>query len=60
MSTRKGQKRLKNIPVDYDEVKQRKNISVTPTAWNLLQQKAKNSGISVSELVERFARNTQG
>ena len=56
MSTKKGQKRLKNIPVLHDEVKERHQIVVTPTAWDNMRSKALKEGISVSELIETLAR----
>ncbi|BAY81291.1 CopG domain protein DNA-binding domain protein [Calothrix parasitica NIES-267] len=57
MSTKKGQKRLKNIPVLHDEVKERHQIVVTPTAWNNMKSKASKEGLSISELIETLARN---
>ncbi|WP_414583068.1 hypothetical protein [Scytonema sp. PCC 10023] len=55
MSTRKGKKAVKNVPLFHDEVKTRHHILLTPTAWQRLQQRAKEQEISVSELVERWA-----
>ncbi|MGJ5675924.1 MAG: hypothetical protein ACR9NN_20290 [Nostochopsis sp.] len=49
-------KRLKNVPVLHDEVKQRHQIVVTPTAWENMKIEANNRGISVSELIEEFGR----
>ena len=60
MSTRKGQKGLKDIPYIYDEVKKTHGISVTDTAWKMLQDKAKGQGISVSEMIEKWIRETAG
>ncbi len=57
MSTKKGQKRIKNIPVLHDEVKERHQIVVTPTAWANMKQEAANRGISISELIEEFGRH---
>ncbi len=57
MSTGKGKKRTKNIPVLYDEPKKRRGIMLTNTAWEFLARQAKTEKISVSELVERYARN---
>lgn len=51
------QKRLKNVPVLHSELKQRHQIVVTPTAWETMKKEAVNRGISVSELIERFARS---
>jgi hypothetical protein len=52
----KGQKRLKNIPVFYDEVKQTHGIKLTDTTWSTLRKVATEQGISISELVERWGR----
>jgi hypothetical protein len=49
-------KRLKNIPVLHDEVKERHQIVVTPTAWASMKKEANNRGISISELIESFGR----
>ena len=57
MSTKKGQKRIKNIPVLHDEVKERHQIVVTPTAWESMKNEAARRGISVSELIEEFGRH---
>ncbi len=52
---RKGKKAVKNVPLFYEEVKTAHHIIVTPTAWLTLQTRAKEQGISVSELIERWA-----
>ncbi len=57
MTTKKGQKRLKNIPILHDEVKERHQIVVTPTAWGNMKEEASRRGISISELIEEFGRN---
>ena len=49
-------KRLRNVPVLHDEVKGRHQIVVTPTAWENMKQEAERRQISVSELIEEFAR----
>jgi PAS domain S-box-containing protein len=41
------------------EPKQAVNLSLTPTAWQVLQQRAYKYGISRSELVERYARSLE-
>ena len=51
------QKRLKNIPVLHDEVKERHQIVVTPTAWESMRKEAISRSISISELIEEFGRN---
>ncbi len=49
-------KRLRNVPVLHDEVKQRHQIVVTPTAWENMKAEASDRGISISELIEEFGR----
>lgn len=56
METKKGQKRIKNIPVLHDEVKERHQIVVTPTAWKNLKHEASIRNLSISELIEEFGR----
>ncbi len=51
-----GQKRLRNIPVLYDEVKKTHGVKLTDTAWNIINEVAQEQGISASELVERWGR----
>lgn len=42
---------------DYDEVKLRINLTLTPTAKKLLQERARDSGCkSLSDYVEKWAR----
>jgi len=60
MSTRKGEIRLKNTPVFYDELKKRRQIMLTPTAWNNIRKLSAAKGISASELIEAWARNLRG
>lgn len=58
MSTRKGQKGQKNIPYLHDEIKTKHTVVLTPTAWKLLKEKANFEGLSVSELIEKWVRDT--
>ncbi len=55
MSTRKGKKPVKNVPLLHEELKSRHCVWLTPTAWDKLQKKATNNGISISELLENIA-----
>lgn len=57
MATGKGQKRVRNSPVFYDEMKKVHELMFTPTAWQKLQNKAKQQGVSVSEMIEIWARS---
>ena len=54
----KGKKKhgLKGVPDNWDEVKQRYNLALTPTAVNSLDAIASRLEISRSELIERVAR----
>jgi hypothetical protein len=60
MSTRKGQKGQKNIPYLHDEVKTKRTVLLTPTAWEKLKRLSLDKEISVSELIEQWARETTG
>lgn len=60
MSTRKSIKGQKNVPFIYDEVKEKRTISITPSSWAWLKEQAKAQGISPSELIERLVRQTKG
>ncbi|NEP15013.1 MAG: hypothetical protein F6K14_33535 [Symploca sp. SIO2C1] len=51
-----SKKRMKNVPVLHNEVKERHQIVVTPTAWTNMKKEASRRGISISELIEVFAR----
>jgi hypothetical protein len=55
-----SKKRLRNIPVLHDEVKKKRTIVLTPTAWKNIKNEASRRGVSASELVEQWARETLG
>ncbi len=42
---------------EYDEAKQRCNLTLTPTARKKLDSIADEQGVSLSELIERYGRN---
>ncbi len=50
----KSQKRMRGIPVHYDELKKTHGIMLTDTVWRWLQLSAKESGTSVGEFIERW------
>jgi len=50
------QKRLRNVPVLHNEVKTKRTVVLTPTAWENMKVEASRRGISVSELIEEFGR----
>ena len=59
MSTGKGKKRVKNQPVLYNELKKVHGISLTDYSWDKLRTMAKKKGLSVSEFVEQWLRETK-
>jgi predicted DNA-binding ribbon-helix-helix protein len=60
MSRKKGIKGQKNVPILYDEVKERHTILLTPTVWIKLKSMAEARGISISEVIENWVRETTG
>jgi hypothetical protein len=56
MSTGKGKKRVRDIPVLYDEPKKRRGVWLTDTAWHSVQESAARRGISASECLEELIR----
>jgi DNA-binding PadR family transcriptional regulator len=52
----KGQKNIKGVPELYNEIKKRVNIALTPSGAEMLKEVAAKEDLSVSELIERFAR----
>jgi hypothetical protein len=53
----KGKPKKGEPRTDYDEQKERINLSLTPTAIASLDKAAEAEGVSRSELVERYARS---
>jgi len=49
-------KRLRDVPILHDEVKTKRTVVLTPTAWENIKIVAKARGISASELIEEFGR----
>jgi hypothetical protein len=56
MSTGKGKKRVRNVPVLYDQPKKKRGVWLTDTAWHSIQESAANRGISASEYLEEMIR----
>ena len=50
-------KRMRNVPVHYNEIKKNRHIVLTDTVWNALKESALQQVISPSELIERLARS---
>jgi hypothetical protein len=59
MSTLK-RKRIKNQPVLYDEVKKKRGVMLTDTAWHKIQELAVRKKISASEYLENLIRSHGG
>ena len=51
-----GKKRLRNIPILHDQVKKKRTIALTDTAYEAMSEAARSENISLSEFVERWAR----
>ncbi|MUG91759.1 hypothetical protein F7734_04395 [Scytonema sp. UIC 10036] len=60
MSTSKGKKRTRNIPVLHEQVKEQHSIMVTPATWKKLQALAIDADKSVSEYLETLIRTIDG
>ncbi|MBW4632170.1 MAG: hypothetical protein KME30_09775 [Iphinoe sp. HA4291-MV1] len=56
MSTGQGKKRVKNIPVLYDEPKKKRGVMLTDTAWQKIQELALKDKTSASEYLEELIR----
>ncbi|NEO42473.1 MAG: hypothetical protein F6J90_41610 [Moorea sp. SIOASIH] len=54
---KKSQKRMRGVPVHYDELKKPHTIMLTDSVWRWLQISAKESGVSVGEFIERWGRS---
>jgi hypothetical protein len=55
--TKGGKKRTKGVPVFWDELKSKRTLTLTDTAWNQLGTKAEELGVSKSELIEALSRS---
>lgn len=56
MSTPKRKKGIKNSPMFYDEIKERKVVYLTKCSWLGAKEKALKTGLSASEYIERLIR----
>jgi hypothetical protein len=52
-----SRKRLKNVPILHDELKEKRTVSLTCTAWNAIKISANQQGVSASECIELWARS---
>lgn len=55
-SDHEGKKRIRGVPIDYDELKRQVSLMLTPTANNKLSALAKKHGLPRSEYLERLLR----
>ena len=61
MSSRKFPiKRVKGQPVHQDELKKRRTVWLTETAWNNVKRVAAEKDISLGEFIEDLLRNLDG
>ena len=58
MTTSKGKKRMRDQPVLHSEVKQKRTIALTPTAWEILKRSAFIENLSMQEYLERIIRKS--
>ena len=56
MSTRKGKKGVKNIPMFYEEIKKKHGIWLTDSSWLGAKEKALRNELSASEYIEQLIR----
>ncbi|NER86831.1 hypothetical protein [Moorena sp. SIO3A2] len=54
---KKSKKKMKGVPVYYDELKKPHTIMFTDSVWKWLQLSAKDSNTSVGEFLERWVRS---
>ncbi|MGO8609244.1 ribbon-helix-helix protein, CopG family, partial [Rhizobium johnstonii] len=53
---RMSDRRRQNEPMEYGESKKKYTVTLTPTAWTVLDEMANQAGLSRSDLIERIAR----
>lgn len=53
-------KKMRNIPILYDELKTKRTVNLTDTAWGKIKAMALEQGISASEVIERWAKGVGG
>lgn len=55
-SDKRGEKRMRGVPVHYDELKKQHGIWLTGHAWEKVKSLAKAEKVSVGEYLERMIR----
>lgn len=55
-SEKRGEKRMRGVPVHYDELKKQHGVWLTDSAWAKVKGLAKTEGVSVGEYLERIIR----
>lgn len=53
-------KKMRGVPVYYDELKKLRSVNLTDTAWGILRTKSLEKEISISEYIERWVREIDG
>jgi hypothetical protein len=53
----KGKARRRGVPIIHNELKQKLNLTLTPTTIEKLTYLAKKAGVSRSEFIEQLVRN---
>lgn len=53
----KGKKRIKDVGILHDEVKEDHHVFITPSSWKKLKEFAGKKGVSISEFIELLVRN---
>ncbi len=56
--SKKGVARRRNVPLLYNEVKSKLNLSLTPSTIDSLTKKAIDLNTSISEMIERWVRKS--
>jgi hypothetical protein len=59
MDKKKGAKRTRNNPVLHDELKRKHTVWLTDSSWRALEIESALQGVSVSELVEKYAQSVK-
>ncbi|AOW98084.1 hypothetical protein BJP34_00335 [Moorena producens PAL-8-15-08-1] len=55
----KSQKRMRGVPVHYDQLKKVHGVMLTDYAWNKLRRMAQKNGVSAGEFIERLIRGIE-
>ncbi|NEO96800.1 MAG: hypothetical protein F6K56_44550 [Moorea sp. SIO3G5] len=56
---KKSQKRMRGVPVYYDQLKKVHGVMLTDYAWKKLRRMAEKNGVSAGEFIERLIRGIE-